>query len=110
MKYFTLALTLLLVGLFSSTATAQTGAIAGTVKDDNNNPVKEFTVRLNIANKATVDFEKGTFLFSALAAGTYTIEIKAPGFETFLAAAKTSAVVLKSAKNFKFSDNSKRFR
>ncbi len=83
MKYFTLALTLFLVGLFSSTATAQTGAIAGSVKDDNNNPVKEFTVRLNIANKATVDFEKGTFLFSALAAGTYTVEIKAPGFETF---------------------------
>jgi hypothetical protein len=83
MKYFTLALTLLLVGLISSTATAQTGAISGTVQDDNNNPVKEFTVRLSVANKATIDLEKGTFLFSALAAGTYTVEIKAPGFETF---------------------------
>ena len=83
MKYFTLALTFLIVGLFSSAATAQTGAISGTIQDDNNNPVKEFTVRLNVANKATVDFEKGTFIFSALAAGTYTVEIKAPGFETF---------------------------
>lgn len=83
MKYFTLALTFFIIGLISSNTIAQTGAIAGTVQDDNNNPIKEFTVRLNVANKATVDFEKGTFLFSALAAGTYTIEIKAPGFETF---------------------------
>ena len=86
MKYFTLALTLFVVGLFSSQVNAQTGAISGTVLDDNNNPVKEFTVRLSIANKATVDLEKGTFLFSALPAGTYTVEIKALGFETFKSA------------------------
>lgn len=83
MKYFTLALTFLCIGLFSSKFKAQTGAISGAVLDDNNKPVKEFTVRLSVANKATIDLEKGTFLFSALSAGTYTVEVKAPGYETF---------------------------
>ena len=83
MKYFTLALTLLSIVLFSNKLTAQTGTISGAVLDDNNKPVKEFTVRLSLANKAAIDLEKGTFLFSALPAGTYTLEVKAPGFETF---------------------------
>ena len=80
MKYFTLALTLLSIVLFSNKLTAQTGTISGAVLDDNNKPVKEFTVRLSLANKAAIDLEKGTFLFSALPAGTYTLEVKAPGF------------------------------
>jgi TonB-dependent receptor len=83
MKHFTLALSLLLIGLFSSTCLAQTGSISGSVLDDDNKPVKEFSVRLSIANKAIIDQEKGTFTFNALSAGTYTFEIKAPGFETF---------------------------
>ncbi len=83
MKYFTLASTLLFIGLFSNKLSAQTGAISGTVLDDDNKPVKEYTIRLSVANKATIDQEKGTFLFSALSAGTYTYEVKAPGFESF---------------------------
>ena len=83
MKYYTIALTFLCIGLFSSKLNAQSGAISGTVLDDNNKAVREFTVRLSVANKADIDLEKGTFLFSALTAGTYTVEVKAPGFETF---------------------------
>jgi hypothetical protein len=83
MKYFTLASTLLFIGLFANKLSAQTGAISGTVLDDDNKPVKEYTIRLSVANKATIDQEKGTFLFSALNAGTYTYEVKAPGFESF---------------------------
>jgi TonB-dependent receptor len=83
MKYFTLAFQVLMVGLFGNQIFAQTGAISGTVLDDDNKIIKEFTVRLSTTNKAEVDFEKGSFLFSSLPAGTYTYEIKAPGFETF---------------------------
>lgn len=83
MKYFTLAFQVLMVGLFGNQIFAQTGAISGTVLDDDNKIIKEFTVRLSTPNKAEVDFEKGSFLFSSLPAGTYTYEIKAPGFETF---------------------------
>lgn len=83
MKYFTLAFQVLMVGLFGNQFFAQTGAISGTVLDDDNKIIKEFTVRLSTPNKAEVDLEKGSFLFSSLPAGTYTYEIKAPGFETF---------------------------
>jgi TonB-dependent receptor len=83
MKYFTLALQVLMVGFFGNQIFAQTGSISGTVLDEDNKIIKEFTVRLSTANKAEVDFEKGSFLFSSLPAGTYTYEIKAPGFETF---------------------------
>jgi TonB-dependent receptor len=83
MKYFTLAFQVLMVVLFGNQIFAQTGAISGTVLDDDNKIIKEFTVRLSTANKAEVDLEKGSFLFGSLPAGTYTFEIKAPGFETF---------------------------
>ena len=83
MKYFTLAFQILTIGLFTNQFFAQTGAISGTILDDDNKIIKEFTVRLSTPNKAEVDFEKGSFLFSSLPAGTYTYEIKAPGFETF---------------------------
>ena len=83
MKYFNLAFQLLFVGIFANQFFAQTGAISGTVLDDDNKIIKEFTVRLSTSNKAEIDLEKGSFLFSNLPAGTYTYEIKAPGFETF---------------------------
>jgi TonB-dependent receptor len=83
MKYFTLALQVLMAGLLGNQFFAQTGSISGTVLDDDNKIIKDFTVRLSTTNKAEVDFEKGSFLFSSLPAGTYTYEIKAPGFETF---------------------------
>ncbi len=83
MKYFTLAFQILTIGLFTNQVLAQTGTISGTVLDDDNKIIKEFTVRLSTPNKAEVDFEKGSFLFTSLPAGTYTYEIKAPGFETF---------------------------
>ena len=83
MKYITLAFQILTIGLFTNQVLAQTGTISGTVLDDDNKIIKEFTVRLSTPNKAEVDFEKGSFLFTSLPAGTYTYEIKAPGFETF---------------------------
>ena len=81
MKYFNLAFQLFFVGIFTNQFFAQTGAISGTVLDDDNKIIKEFTVRLSTSNKAVIDLEKGSFLFSNLPAGTYTYEIKAPGFE-----------------------------
>ena len=83
MKYFTLALHFLFFGLFSNSALSQTGSISGTVLDENNKPVKEYTIRLSVANKALIDAETGNFLFSNLPAGSYTFELKAPGFEPF---------------------------
>lgn len=83
MKHLTIVLQFILLGLLNTTFFAQTGAISGSVKDDDAKVIKEFTVRLSIANKAIIDFEKGSFLFSGLPDGNYTYEIKAPGFETF---------------------------
>ena len=83
MKYFNLAFQLFFIGIFTNQFFAQTGAISGTVLDDDDKIIKEFTVRLSTSNKAVVDLEKGSFLFSNLPAGNYTYEIKAPGFETF---------------------------
>ncbi|NDE04210.1 MAG: PEGA domain-containing protein [Flavobacteriia bacterium] len=83
MKFFALSITLAFLSFSTQMLFAQTGAISGTVLDDDNKPVKEFTVRLSVANKAVIDLEKGTFLFSALSAGTYTVEIKAPGFDNY---------------------------
>ncbi|MFN5680249.1 MAG: carboxypeptidase regulatory-like domain-containing protein, partial [Flavobacteriia bacterium] len=83
MKFFALSITLAFLSFSTQMLFAQTGAISGTVLDDDNKPVKEFTVRLSVANKAVIDLEKGTFLFSALSAGTYTLEIKAPGFDNY---------------------------
>lgn len=83
MKFFALSITLAFLSFSKQMLFAQTGAISGTVLDDDNKPVKEFTVRLSVANKAVIDQEKGTFLFSALSAGTYTLEIKAPGFDNY---------------------------
>jgi TonB-dependent receptor len=90
MKYFTLALQFLFFGLFSSVLWSQTGSITGTVTDENNNPIKEFTIRLSITNKAVIDQEKGSFAFTNLAAGAYTFELKAPGFESY----KSEAIVV----------------
>ena len=63
MKYFTLAFQVLMVGLFGNQIFAQTGAISGTVLDDDNKIIKEFTVRLSTSNKAEIDLEKGSFFY-----------------------------------------------
>ena len=86
--------------LFSSYAFGQTGTITGTVKDEDQKILKEFTVKLSAPIKATVDLEKGTFTFLNVPVGTYTIEVKAPGFEAYISEAivvtaeQTSPVVV----------------
>ena len=63
MKLFTSILGSLFLMLFSSYAFGQTGTITGTVKDEDQKILKEFTVKLSAPIKATVDLEKGTFTF-----------------------------------------------
>ena len=60
MKLFTSILGSLFLMLFSSYAFGQTGTITGTVKDEDQKILKEFTVKLSAQIKATVDLEKGT--------------------------------------------------
>ena len=87
MKLFTSILGSLFLMLFSSYAFGQTGTITGTVKDEDQKILKEFTVKLSAPIKATVDLEKGTFTFLNVPVGTYTIEVKAPGFEAYISEA-----------------------
>lgn len=95
MKLFTSILGSLFLMLLSSYALGQTGTISGTVTDEDQKILKEFTVKLTAPIKATVDLEKGTFSFLNVPVGTYTIEIKAPGFEPF----KSAEIAVLSGQN-----------
>ncbi len=100
MKLFTSILGSLFLMLFSSYAFGQTGAITGTVNDEDQKLLKEFTVKLSVPIKATVDLDKGTFTFLNVPVGTYTVEVKSPGFEAYISEAivvtteQTSTVVV----------------
>jgi TonB-dependent receptor len=83
MKLFTSILASLFLIVFSSLSYGQTGNINGTVTDEDQKILKEFTVKLSAAIKPTIDLEKGTFTFTNIPTGTYTIDVKAPGFEVF---------------------------
>jgi hypothetical protein len=83
MKLFTSILASLFLIVFSSLSYGQTGNINGTVTDEDQKILKEFTVKLSAAIKPTIDLEKGTFTFTNIPAGTYTIDVKAPGFEDY---------------------------
>ena len=83
MKLFTSILASLFLIVFSSLSYGQTGNINGTVTDEDQKILKEFTVKLSAAIKPTIDLEKGTFIFTNIPIGTYTIDVKAPGFEVF---------------------------
>ena len=83
MKLFTSILASLFLIVISSISYGQTGNINGTVTDEDQKILKEFTVKLTAAIKPTIDLEKGTFTFTNIPAGTYTIDVKAPGFEVF---------------------------
>jgi hypothetical protein len=83
MKLFTSILASLFLIVISSLSHAQTGNINGTVTDEDQKILKEFTVKLSAAIKPTIDLEKGTFTFTNIPIGTYTIDVKAPGFEVF---------------------------
>lgn len=83
MKLFTSILASLFLIVFSSLSYGQTGNINGTVTDEDQKILKEFTVKLSAAIKPTIDLEKGTFTFTNIPVGTYTIDVKAPGFEVF---------------------------
>ena len=95
MKLFTSILGSLFLMLLSSNALGQTGTISGTVTDEDQKILKEFTVKLSAPIKATVDLEKGTFSFLNVPVGSYTIEVKAPGFEPF----KSAEIAVLSGQN-----------
>jgi len=86
MKLFTSILGILFLTLLSSYALGQTGTISGTVNDEDQKILKEFSVKLSAPIKATLDLEKGTFTFLNVPVGTYTIDVKAPGFDPFKSA------------------------
>jgi len=83
MKLFTSILASLFLIVISSLSYGQTGSINGTVTDEDQKILKEFTVKLSAAIKPTIDLEKGTFTFTNIPVGTYAIDVKAPGFEVF---------------------------
>lgn len=83
MKLFTSILASLFLIVINSISFGQTGNIYGTVTDEDQKILKEFTVKLSAAIKPTIDLEKGTFIFTNIPIGTYTIDVKAPGFEVF---------------------------
>ena len=83
MKLFYSIFVTLFTILFGSVANGQTGSITGTVKDEDQKILKEFTVKLSMPIKAIINLENGTFKFVNVPVGSYTIEVKAPGFESY---------------------------
>ncbi len=79
-----LALALLLLGARPSSA-QNGGSIAGTVVDPLGAPVSGASVTLLLAEKPTKQVTSnvsGDFVFDALSAGRYRIEVASPGFQT----------------------------
>jgi Flp pilus assembly protein TadD len=73
------------VAAWSASAAAQTGRVAGVVKDDSDQPIKGATVRAENPSASPSSFtavsdEKGRFSIIGLRSGTWTITVEAAGF------------------------------
>src|SRR5262245_55651176 len=81
----------LLLLAWSAPAAAQVlyGSIVGTVTDSENLAVPGATVTITHAetnqSRETTTNETGNYLFPNVAAGTYSVEVTLPGFQTFRA-------------------------
>ena len=79
------ALTVLAILVSVGTASAQTGRVGGTVKDESGQPVKGATVTADNPNSSPSSFtattdDKGRFSIIGLKRGTWTFTAQAPGF------------------------------
>lgn len=60
----------------------QTGRISGKILDDRGEPLPGANIRILVLNKATQSNVDGTYSFSGIASGTYTIEVSFVSFQT----------------------------
>jgi hypothetical protein len=88
-KKLTYLLTLFILVLAFTTglmAQLQTGAIRGSVKDNQNNPLPGVTVQIMsdaiMGTQSYITSETGAFRFPAIPPGTYSIMAEMPGFQT----------------------------
>lgn len=72
---FSICCVLVSIGVF-----AQTSTINGTVKDNFGDAIIGATVKIYPSNKATITNEKGCFVFEALHAGEYRVDVFMNGF------------------------------
>lgn len=82
---FSGAVAALLVAAFAVTASAQTGRVGGTVKDESGQPVKGATITAENPNASPSSFtattdDKGRFSIIGLKSGQWTFTAQAPGF------------------------------
>jgi outer membrane receptor protein involved in Fe transport len=82
-----LGIALLLIVSFSFSQSKETGAIEGTVKDDNLEPLPGATVSLSSPNliggdQTMLTSGSGKYRFVALPPGTYTVEVSLEGFQS----------------------------
>ena len=82
---FRIALAALVVVAFAGSATAQTGRVGGTVKDDAGQPIKGATITAENPNASPSSFtattdDKGRFSIIGLRTGRWTFTAQAPGF------------------------------
>src|SRR5215831_4185530 len=91
-KWVRTALCLLFIGLFafSFSAFAQntSGSITGVVQDPSGAVIPGAQVSLinqeqGVTTTQTITNEAGLYVFSALAASTYTVTVELPGFKTY---------------------------
>ncbi|MBS3820033.1 TonB-dependent receptor [bacterium] len=77
---------LLLVSPFAFTQSRETGAIEGTVKDDEGEPLPGVTVTLTspslMGQRTFITTGEGKFRFPAIPPGTYTVKAELQGFNT----------------------------
>src|SRR5206468_4335780 len=82
---FSGVLAALLVAAFAVTASAQTGRVGGTVKDESGQPVKGATITAENPSASPSSFtattdDKGRFSIIGLKSGQWTFTAQAPGF------------------------------
>jgi carboxypeptidase family protein/TonB-dependent receptor-like protein len=82
------ALLALLVGVTPALAQVQTGEITGKVTDDTGAMLPGVTVTISspalIQPQAAVSSETGTYRFTLIPIGTYTVKFELPGFKTIV--------------------------
>ena len=68
--------------LLPTLVAAQNGSLSGTLTDSNQTPLFGVNVMLKNAAKTTQTDEKGNFVLTGIANGTYTLSISSMGFKT----------------------------
>jgi Flp pilus assembly protein TadD len=79
------ALAVVAIGAFAAAASAQTGRVGGTVKDESGQPIKGATITADNPNASPSSFtattdDKGRFSIIGLRTGQWTFTAQAPGY------------------------------